>query len=150
MIDDAAVVGQQSTVARRTRQQVVKLDVEREIGLSVVALFLSAHSLDDGAQLVNLAGLDTLRGQAPDQALEHRTHFVDLIGLRQRDFAHEHTAVLLDTHQTGLIERTKGFTHRPPRNSEGLSDVGLVELGTTADLARDNASPNLALRQGGQ
>ena len=102
------------------------------------------------AQLVDLVGVDALRGQAPDQAFEHGAHLVDLVGLVERDLAHEHAAVLFDPHQAGLVERAKGLAHRPPRYPQVGGDVDLVELGATGDLARDDAPPELALGQRGQ
>jgi hypothetical protein len=55
-------------VARGAGEQVVELDVEREVVLGTARLLHLVHAAHHGAQLVDLAAGDAPRGEPADQA----------------------------------------------------------------------------------
>ncbi len=108
------------------------------------------HALDDLAQPLQLRGLDALGRKAADQPVQRGAHFVDLVGLLERDLADEHAAVLLRAHQPRLVERAERLAHRPAGDAQLLRDPRLVQLGARLELARDDLALELALHQRGE
>ena len=113
-------------------------------------LLRQVHAPHHRAQLFDLVDGDAPRGELADQPFERGAHLVELVGLFDRDLAHEHAAVLFHAHQAGLAERTEGLAHRAARHAQRGGDLDLVELGAGGDLAGDDAPLQLLLRQRGQ
>ena len=150
LVDEPAVHLQQLRVAGELDQGVVEAQVGEVVALEVVADRRVLHPLDQRAQLGELLRADRERELAARHLVEGGADLVDLVGLVDRDLAHEHAAVLLDPHQAGLRERAQRLAHRPARDAEARRDGELVELLAGGELAGEDHPLELALHEHGQ
>src|SRR5664280_2649014 len=147
LVDEPAVHLQQLGVAGELDQRVVEAQVGGVIGLVVVAGGGGAEACDEGAQRRQLLGPDRSGELAPGHAVERGAHLEDLIGLGDRDLAHEDAAVLLEPYQPGLGEGAQRFPDRAARHPQARRQRQLVELFAGDQLAFENHALQLALDQ---
>ena len=84
---------------------------------------------------------------ASDELVEDRAQLVDLVGFLDRDLAHEHAAVLLETHEAGLLERAERFAHRAARDAQELRHRDFVQLGAGGQVAGEDHALELVLHE---
>jgi len=150
LVDDPAIVGRQRAIPRGVGKHVVKFEIEREIGIRAARASDGVHTPDDFTQPRECRGLDALRGEPADQAVERGAHLVDLVRFVERDLADEHAAVLFGAHEAGLLERAECFAHRSARDAQHIGDRFLVELGSGDKVAGDDHPLELVRDECGQ
>ena len=147
LVHHASVVRGKRSVAGRVGEQLVKLDVEREIGVGVALAPGGMHPLHDRAHALELRRLRAFGGEPADLGLERCAHLVDFVRLLERHQAHEDAPVLFGLHKPRLLERAKRLAHRAARNPHGARQFRFVQLRTGRKLACDDAPLNLALHE---
>ena len=108
------------------------------------------HGRQQAAQPFQLLGRDPLREAAPDQFVEYLAQVVDLVGLGDRDLAHEHAAVALGAHQSAFLEGAQRLADRAAAGAEAGGQGGLVDALAGGEFAAEDHLLDLGLHGGRQ
>jgi hypothetical protein len=125
----------------------VEAEVRLVVRVEVAAGDRALHALEPHPQVRDVERAGVLRGEPAREVVEDRAKLVDLVGLVDADLAHEHAAVLLESHETRRLERPERLADRAARDAEALGDRGLVQLLAGAKLAGQDHALELALDQ---
>src|ERR1700737_3444043 len=129
LVTQPASAREKLPVAGKHDQPLVKVQVQRVIGIDIVLRRGAIHPLDDRSQCLELFRSGGAREAPSDPFVEGGANFVDFVGFLDTDLAHEHAAILFQPHQARFLERAKRLTHGTPRDTEEIGYRPFVQLG---------------------